>query len=146
MKLRKILVSSGPRTRKILGVLLLLLLMTFLTATFAFAVGNGELPPGKDFMPDSSSFEAAKVPLSVLIFIAGIIASVYFGVGIIKVLVKDVKDIFHGNASLADKQGRFTAVGVCFIILLLVITGKWYDIISIAWNKIFLPMLNKINS
>jgi len=63
----------------------------------------------------------------------------------IKVVVKDVKELVSGEASLKDKQPRFMAIGVGFIILLLVITGKWYDVLSVIWNKLCLPIINKLS-
>ncbi|HBV98000.1 MAG: hypothetical protein JL50_01170 [Peptococcaceae bacterium BICA1-7] len=129
--------------RKVL-VITLLFFISALAGTCAFAAG-GELPPADSFRPDADSFDAAGVIVSVIVFIAGIAASVYFAIGMIKVVVKDVKELVSGEASLKDKQSRFMAIGVAFIILLLVITGKWYDVLSVIWNKLCLPIINKLS-
>ena len=132
--------------RKVILVITLLVLISTLAGTCAFAAsGGGELPPADSFRPDADSFDAAQVIVSVIVFIAGIAASVYFAIGMIKVVVKDVKELVSGEASLKDKQPRFMAIGVGFIILLLVITGKWYDVLSVIWNKLCLPIINKLS-
>ncbi|MCL4440429.1 MAG: hypothetical protein M1609_07535 [Firmicutes bacterium] len=129
--------------RKIILIVTLLVIIMAFAGTCAFAAG--ELPPADSFRPDADSFDAAKVIVSVIVFIAGIAASVYFAIGMIKVVVKDVKELIAGEASLKDKQPRFMAIGVGFIILLLVITGKWYDVLSVIWNKLCLPIINKLS-
>jgi len=131
-------------SRKFFAVYVMLVVFIAVTATFAFAAG--ELPPSESFKPDSGSFEAAKVIVTVIAFVAGIAASVYFAIGVIKVVVKDVKELISGEASLRDKQPRFIAIGVGFMILLLVITGKWYDVIVVIWNKIILPIIDKVGN
>jgi hypothetical protein len=141
MKLRLLLSRTS---RKFFVVMVLLVI--FLAMTTAFAFADGELPPADSFKPDSGSFEAAKVIVTVIAFIAGIAASVYFAIGIIKVVVKDVKELISGEASLKDKQPRFIAIGAGFMILLLVITGKWYDVIVVIWNKIILPIIDKVGN
>lgn len=128
--------------RKLFAVLVLP--AVFIAMTGAFALAAGELPPAESFRPDAGAFEAAKVIVTVIAFIAGIAATVYFALGIIKVVVKDVKELIDGSASLKDKQSRFIAIGVGFMILLLVITGKWYDVIVVIWNKIILPIIDKV--
>ena len=143
MKLKEKLLLSRT-SRKIFAVLVLLAIFIAMTATFAFAAG--ELPPPGTFTPDPGSFDAAKVIVAVIAFIAGIAASVYFAIGIIKVVVKDVKELISGEASLKDKQPRFMAILAGFVILLLVITGKWYDVIVVIWNKIVLPIINKVGN
>jgi len=143
MKLKEKLLPSRTG-RKIFAVFVLLAIFITMTATFAFA--DGELPPPGTFKPDSGSFEAAKVIVTVIAFIAGIAASVYFAIGIIKVVTKDVKELISGEASLKDKQQRFMAIIAGFVILLLVITGKWYDVIVVIWNKIILPIINKVGN
>lgn len=143
MKLKEKLLLSRT-SRKIFAVFVLLAIFIAMTATFAFA--DGELPPPGTFKPDSGSFDAAKVIVSVIAFIAGIAASVYFAIGIIKVVTKDVKELISGEASLKDKQQRFMAILAGFVILLLVITGKWYDVIVVIWNKIALPIINKVGN
>jgi len=141
MKLKLLLSRTS---RKFFAVMVLLVIFIAMTAAFAFA--DGELPPADSFKPDSGSFEAAKVIVTVIAFIAGIAASVYFAIGIIKVVVKDVKELISGEASLKDKQPRFIAIGAGFMILLLVITGKWYDVIVVIWNKIILPIIDKVGN
>jgi len=145
LKLKEKMLPSKTTSRKYFAVLFLTVIFIAMTATLAFAA-DGELPSGDAFKPDSGSFDAAKVIVTVIAFIAGIFASVYFAIGIIKVVVKDVKELISGEASLQDKQKRFIAIGVGFVILLLVITGKWYDVIVVIWNKIVLPIINKFGS
>lgn len=127
--------------RKTSVVLIMMVLLILFTGT-CFAAG--ELPSADVFKPDTESFTSAQVIIKVLAWVAGILASVYFAVGIVKIIIKDVKEILNGDADLKTKQPRFIAVGAAFIILLLVITGKWYDVVSVVWNKIVLPLINSL--
>ena len=121
--------------KAILGLVLILTFIVFGTMT-AFAAG--ELPPGDTFVPDKGSFDAAKPIITVILFIAGIAAAIIMAIGILFVIGKDVYQIFIGKSSLEDKKKRFVGVGVGFVIIFLVLSGKWYDVLSFFWNSIIM--------
>lgn len=130
--------------KPVVYVIFALMLIGF-SAVCVLAADSGGLPPADAFTPDSASFDAAKVLVTVILFFAGIAASVYFAIGIIKVIVKDVKELLAGEASLNSKKDRFMAIGVGFLILLLVISGKWYDLLRVLWDKILVPAFSKVS-
>jgi len=127
--------------------LLILAISLFTCGVPAFADNNiGQLPGAESFRPDDSAFDAALVIIKVVAWFAGIAGAVIFAVSLVILVVKDVKEIIKGDSSLKDKKSRFMAIGVCYCILLLIITGKWYDVISTVWNKIMIPFIDVFNN
>lgn len=117
-------------------------------AVAAFAEGeNSDLPPADLFKPDPnvvSTGGSAAVFIKVISWLVALVAGVYFAWALFHFVFHDLRDIFTGKADLKSKSGRFTALGVCFMILLLALTGQWYTVVKVIWDKIVTPLINTL--
>jgi hypothetical protein len=105
----------------------------------------GSLPPAELFKPDSGVVSAggsAAVFIKVVAWLVALVAGIYFAWAVFHFVFHDLREIFTGKADLKSKSGRFAALGVCFVILLLALTGQWYTVVKVVWDKIIVPLIN----
>lgn len=105
----------------------------------------GDLPPADLFKPDSgvvTTGGSAAVFIKVVAWLVAFVAGIYFAWALFHFVMHDLREIFTGKADLRSKSGRFAALGTCFVILLLAITGQWYTVIKAIWEKIIVPLIN----
>ncbi|SHJ77931.1 hypothetical protein [Desulfofundulus thermosubterraneus] len=123
----------------------------FLVSLFCFApavlAAPSDLPPADLFKPDPqvvTTGGSAAVFIKVISWLVALVAGIYFAWALFHFVLHDLRDIFTGKADLKGKSTRFVALGVCFIILLLAITGQWYTVVQVVWDKIVTPLINTL--
>lgn len=103
---------------------------------------TGSLPPAELFKPDVNVTASSQVFIKVVAWLVGLVAGIYFAWAIFHFVFHDLREIFTGKADLRSKSGRFAAMGTCFVILLLAMTGQWYTVVKVIWDKIIIPLIN----
>ncbi len=126
--------------------LALLIIFALLTLAMpAFAASDFELPDPDIFKPDlQKSGESAKGFIAAINVVIGLISVIFLAYAA-AMLAWDMKDLISGKKDLKSQQGRFLAIGVAVLVLLLALTGMWYVLLLAVWDKIFVPIINAVS-
>ncbi|MDO7785789.1 hypothetical protein [Desulforamulus aquiferis] len=136
------------RKNKKFFIILLAFLAIFLVSivTPVMAANDGfSLPDPGLFKPDlNKSSDSGKGFIAALNILIGFVSVVFLGYAVL-MLVWDLKDLISGKKDLKTQQGRFIAIGVAALILLLALTGVWYVVLIAIWDKILVPVINALS-